>query len=80
MAADTCPKCGWVVDYGCGCPHGSTTFPLVEVMPAEREIIRLRHEARQHLAAAMRCNRDARELALLLKSGALKAEAVTASA
>lgn len=27
---DTCPKCGWVVDYGCGCPDGRPTYPLVQ--------------------------------------------------
>lgn len=27
---DKCPKCGWVVDYSCGCPDGKPTFPLVD--------------------------------------------------
>ena len=29
LTADACPKCGWIVDYGCGCPDCRPTFPLV---------------------------------------------------
>lgn len=32
MVADTCPRCGWVVDYGCKCPQGPAT-PLVHQKP-----------------------------------------------
>ncbi|MER9833456.1 hypothetical protein NKJ28_00565 [Mesorhizobium sp. M0145] len=39
--ADTmpvCPKCGWVPDYSCGCPDGTTTFPLVDRATFNAEI------------------------------------------
>lgn len=26
----TCPRCGWIVDYSCGCADGRTEFPLVD--------------------------------------------------
>ena len=31
-AADACPKCGWIVEYSCGCPGGPTR-PLVPYDP-----------------------------------------------
>lgn len=26
---EACPRCGWIIEYGCGCPNGSSVFPTV---------------------------------------------------
>jgi hypothetical protein len=30
---NSCPKCGWIVDYGCGCVGAIPTIPLVPYDP-----------------------------------------------
>jgi hypothetical protein len=43
---NSCPKCGWIVDYGCGCANGKMTLPLVPYDPQHPNV--RRQENDQH--------------------------------
>lgn len=55
-----CPVCNWMIDYGCGCPGGIPTFPLVEYKPLNR-INELQNRVRVcwEMASVFLANRDA---------------------